>query len=518
MDLFESLQLTDDTEREAIRSAVILAKIRYDEQVSPFVGTDKQRLASEVVQNELSRIVDETSTETGADSAKVRAKLETILADVVLPVSQPKKENVTDVGDEPPKANEKDVPAPEDHASVMTDVKDRGAVLEDEILEPKGFKRIDVQGSCVRCQKNAAVDSVVCDECNDELVKEAARKEGVGWAPYTPPVGQPQTQQPTMQTQQQPGTTPAPTQGQVPAMTPLNPNAPYQCNACGRTGTFDDIMAHINQATDTQHMQYKQQQQQGQQGQPQQATGGAYEDQVKQPEVKGDDNATTPASQFDQVVQSEANKAAARHFSMIDPQTVSDIASTYGLDENTVRDQLVRVADFGDFHAVNGIISDQQVPEDYTELTLDNDQDNSQVDRHEAIVATNSAIRRVADNLGMDANTVYAAVKDQYGDDLSDQYHIAVQGDYHYYLPRNVMESATQHPQPSPPPQQQPQTMPAQPQQQPMPQQMSSLLSERGRELLLERDAGLEQRRARRKRARSLLIWQKQLASNSSET
>src|SRR3954469_18890610 len=107
MDLFETLQLTDDTEREAIRSAVILAKIRYDEQVSPFVGTVKQRLASEVVQNELNRIVDEKSNETGADSAKVRAKLEAVLADVVLPVSQPKKENVTDVGDEPPKANEK---------------------------------------------------------------------------------------------------------------------------------------------------------------------------------------------------------------------------------------------------------------------------------------------------------------------------------------------------------------------------------------------------------------------------
>lgn len=230
MDYFEALTEADNTERDNVRSAVVLGKLRFDQQLGPFVRTSKVRLESSLVQSELSRIIAEVANEVSADPEKVGKALRTILADQVA-VTEPEKVDVTK-GEGEPAPSGKDEKAPKELPGVEhTDVNDHGAVLEDEILEADA--QIDItkplnSESCVRCKKEAALeDSPVCQECTDALVALAKKKEA---APAQPQLNA----QPNIPAQQQPGTG----QPQAPThLMPLNPNAPYQCTVCGRTGT-----------------------------------------------------------------------------------------------------------------------------------------------------------------------------------------------------------------------------------------------------------------------------------------
>lgn len=446
MDFWDSLGEEDRIAREAVRSAVVLAKIRYNEQLSVFVANNPTRLSSTLVQTELERIVKECSEEVGADAKTVATRLNEILADVVLPVTQPEKQNVTDLADSPPAKNTTDRP----EAQATTDVRDHGAVLVEEITEPD--KVISVQG-CFACQKNAAVDpSPLCEECEAGILLEAGvtpdflvSKEAVGYqAQPNPAAGAPQAPQTGTVGPQQP-------------LTPLNPNSPYQCNVCGYTGTFHDVQTHLTQAVDTQHQQAKQQQlQQG--GQPQQpmaavkeADASRYEDDVHKDDARVEpaQQQATPNSHFKSVVQTMANRAAARQLSAPSDTTVNAVATAYGLDPEQVRSSLFITATFGDYAYTNGQPGTQQPPEGYVPLNLDGKQ--GQESGHEVVVPVIPAVRRTADDLGMDEHTVSASVRDDMGAELSDDYHVQAKGQYTMYVPSQLLDQATAHPQPAPP-------------------------------------------------------------------
>lgn len=512
MNYFASMDEANNISREAVRSAVILAKLRYEDQLAPFVRTSKERLDSSLIQSEVTRIANECAEETGADPERVLDVLQKIIADVVIPVTTPERVKLdTGPGSVPPDKDGGDV-----EPQGKTDVLDHGAVLEDEILEPANFKRVDIETmACVRCASaNVAEGSLVCERCETALVAKAKKKESVAWAPSTP--GQVQT--PQMGGGQP--TTP---------MIPLNNNAPYQCVVCGRTGTFDDVKNHLDTAVDVDHMRAKSQQQpqpgavppagtppQAPTTQPTQQyahTAGEYEKKEDDPAETATDTDTsvTPSGHFDDVVQEMANRAAARHFSTPSDDVAQKLADAYGLDANEVKESLQITSNFGEYHAVNGTPGQGEMPEGYTEVDPDSagspDAPNQGSGTHEAVVPVNIAVRKTAEDLGMDTDSVYSAIKDAYGDDLSDEYHVSVQGEYHYYLPQSLMEKATNHPDPADQQQQQqqgPQTQPGTAMPQPdtsnLPQYASHFkLNEDQLEVLLTRDGELaDQRLARR--------------------
>lgn len=548
MDYFEALTAADNTERDNVRSAVVLGKVRFDQQLSPFVRTSKVRLESSLVQSELNRIIAEVSAETNADPEKVGTALRYILADATLdnsgilnkPAPREKLPATKNFGDDTYSEGApsgKDEKEPKELDGVEhTDVNDHGVVLEDEILDADD--QIDItkplnSESCVRCKKEAALeDSPVCQECTDALVAIAKKKEAL--VPSAPAIRN------SFDTPTQwgtPGTADSRAFGQNSPPThlmPLNPNAPYQCTVCGRTGTWDEVNNHLQTALDVPHMTAKQQLQMQDRGvpqmQPQQpgqaapaapqqapayhgsVTAGEYEREHDQDAAVDSEHAQTPSSHFDYVVENMANRAAARHFSAPTDEDISQIATTYGLDPGEIKKSIQGVATFGNYHGVNGVIgpdeNDGQPPQGYTEVDLNNN--GNGIQSHEAVVPMNLAIRKVSEDLNMDPTGVYDSVKQAYGGDLSDEYHTSVQGEFHWYLPQELMAKATNHPQPPIPDQQQQQQPQAQPGQQPMQAQpqtnlpqpdmsqmqgMSSVLNDQQLEVLITRDGKLANQR-----------------------
>lgn len=499
MSTFDYLDTVESQEKEAIRSAIILSKMRYDDEIAPFVRTSIERLESDLVQAEIDRIVTQASTEVGADPDVVGRRFKTVLADVIIPVTEPEKTQLEDgVKALPPEGWNDDLPEPGE----TTDVKDHGAVLVKEILYPDNSKIIPLEdgglkhGSCFRCE-NESDDGLVCTACQQELVKQAdamgvpgaapnAMAPGTGAVPLAQPCpscggqidpatgkcsqcgytlpqavsasfladkeadfGPPNSQLPA-------ATTPVVPQGQAPQapvnMTPLNPNAPYRCNVCGYTGTFATVSDHINNAQDTAHVQAKQNQHNqttaATDDQPQDQ-GGAYEQNVHKDEVVENEGPQTPIAHFNQVIEDMANRAAARHFSQSNDDVVNKVAEGYGIDSSQIQSQLFGVADFGNYHAANGVIGgSEQVPQGFQPIDLDGK--SGQSTKHEAVVPVNTAVRKVADDLGMDSNTVYQTIRDSLGDDLGDEYHTSVEGQYTYYLPQTVLDQATKSPHPEP--------------------------------------------------------------------
>lgn len=575
MGYFESLMEEDNTARDNVRSAVVLGKVRFDEQLGPFVRTSKVRLESSLVQSELNRIIAEVANESRADPERVGAALRTILSDAVA-VTEPEKTTLD---------SDKTFGAPAEGTSVpsggdtkeesplpgveRTDVNDSDAVCEEaldadatiDITKPLNSES---KVACVRCKEADALEnSPVCQVCSDALVALAKKKEALAPNNSAP-----------MQAQQHAAPTGAPTH-----LMPLNPNAPYQCTVCGRTGTWDEVNNHLQTALDVPHMTAKQQlqlqDQQGltpqQPGMPQHTpayhasfieqdelvksagmapeqvaemlkadltgeamerwfaslmseqegpssdvnkgakTAGEYEKQQDENAAVDDEHAQTPSSHFDYVIENMANRAAARHFSAPTDEDISQIASTYGLDANEIKQSIQATATFGNYHASNGVIgpgSGEGPPEGYTEVDLNNNGNGIQA--HEAVVPMNLAIRKVSEDLNMDPNSVYDSVKGAYGGDLSDEYHTSVQGEFHYYLPQELMAKATSHPQPQAPDQSQQSQQPMQaqpnmnmpqPDQNQMPQMASSVLNDEQLEVLLTRDGKLADQRARVKEA-----------------
>jgi hypothetical protein len=488
-DWFSSFTEEDNYERQAVRTAVLLAKTRYDEQLKPFVQRSEERLG--FVRGEIDRIANETAAETGAMRDEVFRKLMAIVtAEVELPVSKPEHMDLEGGPDSLPPARFDDKkPVPQ----ATTDVRDHGTVLEEEILYPDYSKIIPVQEGgnkhgCVRCQQRlASEDSPVCTECETELVALA----GDDSPPLAKQADGQVVQYPNQPVQSEPGAQ------------PLNPNAPYRCDVCGFTGTWQAVNDHIITAQDTAHMQRKQQAPlQGQQptqtspvvqGQPMQQAAGVKTSQPmpgeppppgappsSPPSNQSDDNEpvraedyddNTPDGRFKRIAEDIADRAAARHFSQVTDDQVHQIASQYGIDDGEVRRHVVVTSTFGDASATNGKVGDEDIPDDYSEV----DGLGGKIDDHEAIVPTNLAVRKAADDLGTDEDTIYQSIKDTMGDDLGDDYHTSVSGEQHFYLPDKLVNSEKQEDTQDESTEQQPQSQPQQPPAQPNLSQQAKL-------------------------------------------
>lgn len=186
----------------------------------------------------------------------------------------------------------------------------------------------------------------------------------------------------------------------------------------------------------------------------------AQEDSHDEPtEVEDPQEQVSPKGKFSDIVEAMANHAAAREFSTIQDEEIQAIAGQYGLDPNEVRKQVIVRAQFGDFVAVNGKVGSSDIPEGYTPVSVDGI--GGVVDAHEAIVPTNSAVRKVAEDLGMEEGNVYSSIKDAMGADLSDEYHTSVSGEHMFYLPQELLDSG-EPAQPEPPAPEVPQMAPTQ--------------------------------------------------------
>jgi len=195
-------------------------------------------------------------------------------------------------------------------------------------------------------------------------------------------------------------------------------------------------------------------------------------DQNHQNDVVDDTSRLTPTAKFNDIVSLMANRAAARHFSTPNDDEVQQIADNLGLDSDEIKKSLYVTATFGDAMAANGVVGKEEVPSDYQEVQIQGI--GGRVEASEAIVPTGTAVRKVAEDLGATDAQIYDAIRDSYGDDLSDEYHTSVNGEHHYYLPSSMLANA------------QPQQLQEQPQQQGPPNPQQAVQQAQG--ALLERD------------------------------
>jgi hypothetical protein len=405
-DLLNEIFIEDKLQQDANKKALLLAQTRFRAQILPFVGNKPERLA--FARNEVDRIVAECATQMGADVEYVQSRFDAYIADAVA-VSEPQKIELefsqAELNDgSPPKRNDPDKVNPEPDAT--TEVTDSGIVLE-EGVDPDATVDLndDTQKTtCFRCGGDiqghlASSGSKVCVVCTFDL----RNKLGLG-------------QSPTEQ-----------------YMVPADPNARVECTFCAQKGqhfegTQDEVNQHITSSHQPELMQQHMQPQFNVQ------PVAALDD-----SETVDDNASNPSHHFDDVIQQMADRAAAQQFSQADDQEVQEIAQRYGLNPDEIKKNLIATATFGNFTAVNGQLTDDGVPDGYTEVEMEGM--GGRVESHDAQVPVQAAVNKVAQDLQMEPDLVYSELRDSYGTDLGDQYHASVSGEHRFFLPNNMIEA-----------------------------------------------------------------------------
>jgi hypothetical protein len=235
---------------EANREAVLLAKVRYNEQLAPFVSSrfarDTEARLS-YASDHIERIIDECCEACpGADKEVVGPRVKEIIAREVA-TTQPEKHDVDTPffegrGTTPDRYGETEV-----GNAVQQDILDREGILVDEILDPDARVDADTPISegtvqypkvaCSRCE-NETDNGVLCEKCEEAIVPLAAG--------YNYPQGQTLQSQPA-----QPMAQPQPAQ-------PAQPTQQMKCDVCGFTGNAQQVQDHYQKmvaANDQLHMQ-----------------------------------------------------------------------------------------------------------------------------------------------------------------------------------------------------------------------------------------------------------------------
>lgn len=196
----------------------------------------------------------------------------------------------------------------------------------------------------------------------------------------------------------------------------------------------------------------------------------------------------SPTGKFSTIIEAMANRAAARTYSTPQDQEIQDIASQYGLTPEDVKAKLIAHAVFGDFTALNGKVGEGVVPDGYRQV----EGVGGPIEAQEAIVPTNSAVRKTADDLGMEEANVYDSIREAMGADLGSEYHTEVSGEHFFYLPEDLVGAGTAPPEV-------PQQLPQQPAPQPAPAQQPLAKAKLAKDLA-EQAARIGRRAARLER------------------
>lgn len=270
-----------------------------------------------------------------------------------------------------------------------------------------------------------------CEECEGDCTKECSCKK---------------KKKKTADIYQQPGQPASEDLAQL-STKPVNENLPYACSICGRQGTQQEILDHVNRD----HQDVLERQQEDYLNKPGLTTpspalvSASIEKEAAPSDLEEqaivEPLAQAPGDQFDDIVQDLANRAAAIQFSTLEDKDMNALADSLGLSAQDLEGKVQVVAVFDNYVGVNGQLSDgvPEAPEGYQEVQSQ----SVRATAHEALIPTQIVINKVAEQMNMPEDLAYNMVKDKYGDDLPDKYHAAVQGEYHFYVPASLATNST---------------------------------------------------------------------------
>jgi len=490
-----------DAQEKANKAALLLAHDRYNVQLSSFVKGSARRLA--YVQDKVETLLDECATETGADLDYVRDRFAAFLRESVpsaLPEDSYKIKNEPSIED----LNKTDIMEKSevegkgiDEALKVDEVIDLGEyTLPYDRLQPTAANLIKkamtakdfVLIASVLAQNNAdpslvnafadalahtnemfsrerfvaaasgspmsgrdaprpPFDSVAgkCVRCGNAVEKIISKQGGMACVKCTVELRQAGSKEADMSWSEQGGQQPNYNDPANGLAAPEDPNMPFVCTICGRSGTKDEILQHVN----TDHADVLKRQH-DLQVQPGQQPGGYQQPMAsKEADVTDGQNPAvvpplqeTPGDHFDDIVQDLAAQAAARHFSLPDEQQIHSIASQLGLPVDEVKNSLVTVATFGNYTGTNGELGGEGNPPDgYEAIQVQSGNGN---DMQQAKIPTNLVVQKVADDMNLEADLAYNMIRDKYGADLPETYHAQVQGQQMFYLPSQMAQNQVQ--------------------------------------------------------------------------
>lgn len=442
---------TENTEQESLREAVCLAKVRYDETLSQFVKGSHDRLA--YVAGEITRLCDEVAEITSVSGADIERMLRRLIAETV--VSEPKKQKVEDR-----KEIENTTDVPLEEGQTRTDIKDQEAVLE----EPK------------KKSQKTAMKKMARGDIFD-ILEFAKAYAGLGWAV--------QEQLETLLAES--GFWDAATAKE------LNPNAvdmieetlihplatldeeyayaleeaiadwrslsaeksslsdddprEAKCFRCGKN--LNPVVAEVTPVCDPCTSELL-----GESpplaktaiGPLQPIAPTEEEPQEDLPPAARVDEPTqdtgNPTDIFDDTVMEMANLSAAILYSTPSDREIDEIADQKGLSVEQIRQHLQIVAEFGEITAVNGEVV-EETPDLVGEgLTLLSEL-SGRIDRHEAEVSVDDALGQTQQKTNLNETSLYDAIKESYGDDLSGTYYLSIAGNVEVYLPGELVAPST---------------------------------------------------------------------------
>jgi hypothetical protein len=312
--------------------------------------------------------------------------------------------------------------------------------------------------SCVRCSTKTS--SVVCDSCNNDLIKKADALNGPQQVspiqPQNAPPALPANFCPTCGAQVNiPGTTGSCSNcGTQLGTQQVNPPASAQIGQpAAPTGTPG--IGGVMQNTFMPQASKKVAQMPGEDIPQAAAPGLSQPTPAPMPTAPkpgedvevGQGLTDTPRERFNDVTENLANRAAAKQFSIASDEIIQAIAQQTGVDPEQVRSALQVEARFGEEVAINGNLGGQIDPEAFTEITLDNH--SPEIEGQQAQVPLQMAINTVSQELGTDPDFLLKQIVDSFGgQQLPEEYTVPLTGSHKFYLPIELAGAQQQLPEP----------------------------------------------------------------------
>lgn len=433
----------ENTDRESLREAVCLAKVRYDETLSQFVKGSRDRLA--YVAGEITRLCNEVAEMTSVDAPDIERMLRKLIAETV--VSEPEKQNVEDR-----KETENTTEVPLEAGQTRTDIKDQEAVLEESKKKSRTATRKvgrDIStllefakayndlGWAVQEQLWDILDNPDADLNPNavSMIEESLLPWLVDFSPEEAELLQFHID--SWRSRQEEEFE----EGDEDRIRDA------RCARCGEK--LNPVVAEVTPVCDPCTSKLL-----GESPplaktaigplQPIAPTEEEPQDNLP-PAARIDEptqNTQNPVDIFDDTVMEMANLSAAILYSTPTDREIEEIADQKGLSPEQIRQHLQMVAEFGEITAVNGEIV-EETPDLVGEgLTLLSEL-SGRIDRHEAEVSMDDALGQTQQKTNLDETSLYDAIKESYGDDLSGTYYLSIAGNVEVYLPGELVAPST---------------------------------------------------------------------------